>query len=352
MKTVNEIYQDMKALYLEKTGTTVHDKSDMGVRMYASAVEIGSLYAYNDWVKRQTFPQTAEGEALDNHAELRGIYRDMGAKARGDITFYASNVAATNRTVPAGTVCQTQNGVLFTLLSDAVLLPGNLSVAGECECNETGLIGNALAGTVTYFVTPPVGISRCENLAAFSGGREAENDESLRQRVINSYRLPINGTNDAYYEMIAKAHEGVAAVKVLPKNRGVGTVDLIITAEGGMPSAGLIAAVQADINEKRELCVSSIVSAPTAVTQIIRIGAEPKSGYTMQDITAKITATLTGHFDGYQLGKSILLAEILNLVFNTEGVKNCEISYPLSDVEISASQLPVLQGVIVTEMGD
>ena len=78
MTEITEIYENMKETYREKTGLDINDMSDMAVRMYAAAVEIASLYTYNDFVKRQAFPQTATGQYLDNHAETRGIKRNMG----------------------------------------------------------------------------------------------------------------------------------------------------------------------------------------------------------------------------------------------------------------------------------
>ena len=51
----------MKAVFEESTGTVLTEGGDMAVRMYAAAAEIYALYVYNDWIRRQCFPQTAEG---------------------------------------------------------------------------------------------------------------------------------------------------------------------------------------------------------------------------------------------------------------------------------------------------
>ena len=67
MNTVEEIYSGMKTVFEEKTGTALADGGDMAVRLYAAATEIYALYVYNDWLKRQSFPQTAEGDYLDSH---------------------------------------------------------------------------------------------------------------------------------------------------------------------------------------------------------------------------------------------------------------------------------------------
>lgn len=75
MKTAEEIYRSMLAVYEEKTGFAMHDASDLAVRLYAAAAELESLYAYSDWALTQSFPQTASGEYLDYHGTLRGLSR-------------------------------------------------------------------------------------------------------------------------------------------------------------------------------------------------------------------------------------------------------------------------------------
>ena len=50
--------------------------------MYALAAQIYSLYIQADWVARQAFPQTAEGEYLDCHAQLRSLERKGAVSCR------------------------------------------------------------------------------------------------------------------------------------------------------------------------------------------------------------------------------------------------------------------------------
>ena len=73
--TVEEIYQQMAAAFEEETGVTLRGDGDMAVRLYAVAAQIYGLYVQAEWVDRQCFPQTAVGEFLDKHAQLRGLTR-------------------------------------------------------------------------------------------------------------------------------------------------------------------------------------------------------------------------------------------------------------------------------------
>ena len=54
----------------------------------------------------------------------------------------------------------------------------------------------------------------------FGGGASAESDESLRERIAESYYNPSNGDNEEYYRRIALGVDGVYSVgiKPLPKS--------------------------------------------------------------------------------------------------------------------------------------
>ena len=59
MKTVEEIYQELLSDFEERIGMDVSGSCDLAVRLYAVAAQVQALYAQTEWVKRQSFPQTA-----------------------------------------------------------------------------------------------------------------------------------------------------------------------------------------------------------------------------------------------------------------------------------------------------
>ena len=63
-----------------------------------------------------------------------------------------------------------------------------------------GSAGNAAAGTIRAMAVAPVGVSRCTNPAAFTGGLEEETDEALRVRVLETFQRMPNGANAAFYQ--------------------------------------------------------------------------------------------------------------------------------------------------------
>ena len=92
--SIEEIYQEMVQDVQRETGLTLAGDGDMAVRLYAVAAQVYGLYVQADWVGRQCFPQTAQGEFLDRHAQLRGVGRLR--RPRG---FFASSGTALRRRI-------------------------------------------------------------------------------------------------------------------------------------------------------------------------------------------------------------------------------------------------------------
>lgn len=350
MKTVEEIYREMVDRFALETGLEPDGTGELAVRMYALAAQVYGLYAENEWTRRQCFPQTATGEELEKHGALRGVSRQAASRAQGTLRFSVKEAATEDLTVPQGTVCMTAGLVSFETTREEVLPAGSLWVDVPAQAVEAGGGGNVSAGTVRTMTVAPVGIAACGNPEAFTGGREAEGDEALRQRILATYQRLPNGTNRAYYEQEALAVEGVAAVKVLPKNRGMGTVDVVIAAPGGLPDAALLERVRADLAAKREIAVDLQVLAPETVEVNLILSVKPKEGLLPGPVIQRVEQAMEAWFDGSMLGKDLLLVQISQKLYQIEGVENYQILGPANDVTVEDHQLPVLGLLSVEEL--
>ena len=341
-KTAEEIYEEMKARFEKDSGCALTEGGDMQVRLYAAAAQLQSLYIYNDWVRAQCFPQTARGEYLDYHAQMRGLSRNQAEKATGSLRFSIDEELVYDVPIPAGTVCRTVTGLGFVTNEDGSIPAGELSCDVACEAEEAGAAGNVPEGTIVYMVNAPVGVSACENRAAFSGGADEESDEELRARVLASFKTLPNGANAAYYEKEALSVNGVAAVTVLPKNRGLGTVDIVISAEDGLPSQALLTAVRDRLEDTREICCDIRVSAPETVEIDISAAVTPAPGVDSAELSARVSAALSDYFGGGLLGKDVLLVKLGSIIYSVDGVENYVITSPSADVYVDRTELPVL----------
>ena len=326
------------------------DTGEMAVRMYSLAAQIYGLYEELAWTCRQCFPQTATGEELEKHGFLRGIARNPARQASGTLRFSVQEAVEEDLEIAQGTVCMTAGLVAFETTQAGVLPAGELSVDLPAQAVEPGPGGNVSAGTVRTMAVAPVGVAACTNPLPFTGGREEEGDEELRARILATYQQLPNGTNGAYYAQEALAVEGVTAVRVLPKNRGMGTVDVIIAGVEGLPGEELLRQVQERLEQKREIAVDVAVLAPEPVAVRLILSVKPKPGLLPGPVIARVQEAMETWFDGSMLGRDLLLAQIGQRIYQVEGVDNYRIEGPANDVVVAENQLPVLESVSVEEL--
>lgn len=350
MKEWTEIYEQMRGTFAQRAGFVPSEGCDSAVRLYALAAELQSLLMQADWVLDQSFPQTAQGMYLDYHAETRGITRGAAEKAAGVIRFAAADKVTAACPIEKGTVCMTAEGVRFETTEDAAIAVGSQWADVPAQAAEAGAGGNVIAGTVTLLSAMPVGVVQCTNPAAFSGGCDAESDEALRGRVLASYQRLPNGANAAYYEQEAMRYPGVAAAKAVGRARGIGTVNVVIATHAGVPDAALLAAVETDLQKKREIAVDVKVLAPAVETVEVTAALKAAPGYTFAEAKAGAQSALEALFTGELLGKSVTTARLLTLLCGVEGVENVHLTAPAADVAVGSTELPMLGTVTISEL--
>ena len=350
MKEWTEIYEQMRGTFAQRAGFVPSEGCDSAVRLYALAAELQSLLMQADWVLDQSFPQTAQGMYLDYHAETRGITRGAAEKAAGVIRFAAADKVTAACPIEKGTVCMTAEGVRFETTEDATIAVGSQWVDVPAQAVEAGAGGNVIAGTVTLLSAMPVGVVQCTNPAAFSGGCDAESDEALRGRVLASYQRLPNGANAAYYEQEAMRYPGVAAAKAVGRARGIGTVNVVIATHAGVPDAALLAAVETDLQKKREIAVDVKVLAPAVETVAVTAALKAAPGYTFAEAKAGAQSALEALFTGGLLGRSVTTARLLTLLCGVEGVENVHLTAPAADVAVGSTELPMLGTVTISEL--
>lgn len=350
MKTIEEIYQEMLARFARETGAEASGSGDLAVRLYAVAAQIQSLYLQAEWTARQCFPQTADGTYLDYHAQMRGLERRSAVAAEGTLRFSVDTAGESDLAIPAGTVCLTAGLVRFETTQAAMLTAGQTYVDVPAQAVEPGAAGNVSAGTVLTMSVAPMGIARCSNPMPFAGGTDDEDDESLRARVLGSYKRLPNGANAAYYKQEALSFDQVAAVQVLACSRGTGTVDLVVATEQGIPSQALLNELTAYFQSRREIAVSVQVLAPQALTVPVTVGVQAAEGYDAAQVRANVKAALETWFDGRLLGQKVLRAKLGQIIYGVAGVANYTITAPAADVAVQPSQLPQLGTLAVNAL--
>lgn len=350
MLTVTEIYQEMKEAFATETGVTINDGGEMAIRFYTLASQIYGLYVQNAWTLNQCFPQSASGEYLDQHATLRGLERNEAQKAQGELRFYLDEASASDVDIPVGTIAMTAGLVSFVTTEAGVISAGDTYGDVATEALLEGSSGNVPAGMIRTMSVAPVGVSYCDNVYAFVGGSEDEDDESLRERVLETYQRMPNGANSAYYEREAMEFDDVVAVNVIGRARGLCTVDVVISDATGEPDEALLTEVETYLQEQREIAVDVQVLAPTLIAMSPSVNIEVSSAYDFDEVAALVQSALLGYFDGSILGESILRVKLGQLVYDVDGVENYEIVSPSADVIMAQGELAKVNTVTVGAM--
>lgn len=349
MKTIEEIYQEMLACFGEQTGLEPREGCDLSARLYALAAQVYSLYVQADWVVRQAFPQTAEREYLDRHAQLRGLERKPAVAAEGSVRFTAGDASDTPREIPQGTVCMTAGLVRFETTEPAAIAAGALTADVPVRALEAGSSGNVSAGTIVSMAVAPFGVSSCTNPLPCAGGADGESDEGLRLRVLETFKRLPNGANSAFYQQGALSFDQVAAAAVIPRPRGVGSVDVVPATLAGLPSQELLEELEEYFDQRREIAVDLQVRAPETVTVNIAVTVEPEEGRNKAEVLDRVEESIRGWFTGKLLGQRVLRAKLGEIVYHSEGVANYSITSPAADVDIEEDQLPLLGTLSVEE---
>lgn len=107
-----------------------------------------------------------------------------------------------NRTIPAGTLAQTAQGQLSTSVTFFTTLPATI-LDGETSsedipvvCQQPGLIGNVQKNSIQTALSLPFSAS-ATNPLPFTNGKDADNDEAIRQRIKDYEQLKAKGTSDS-----------------------------------------------------------------------------------------------------------------------------------------------------------
>lgn len=317
-------------------------RSDAQVLARTLAGTAYGLYGYLDWIAEQILPDRADEETLERIAQLRLTQpRNPAQPASGTASF----TAVAGAVVDAETVLQADDGRTYRITANVTAAAGLNTV--QLEAVDAGTLGNADAGMVLTLVQPVAGVTNSFTVLApgLTGGIAQESIESLRARVIRSYRVIPHGGSAADYETWALEVPGVTRAWCRGNYVGPGTVGLFVMRDGDdvpVPNPAQLAEVKAYIEPLRPVTAELYVLAPVEVPVAYSIHPVPDT----TAIRAAIQAQLIDLHDREAgLGETLLLTHIAQAISGAAGETDHDLISPVADVPAGINQLLTFGGI-------
>ncbi len=190
-------------------------------------------------VVRLIFPIWAYGEWLDYHASVRGVARRPATASSGNLVLTVNP----GTDIPAGAEFSTASidgQPVITFRSTEARHANSDTVTVPVECTQAGPVGNVIARSIVFKVSKLDGVESVENPECFMGGTEVENDDSLRERILEIDRArSISYVGSvADYKRWSKEVAGVGEATVIPAQDDSGLVTVVLTDSNGDPANG------------------------------------------------------------------------------------------------------------------
>ncbi|WP_087695305.1 baseplate J/gp47 family protein [Pseudomonas sp. PE-S1G-1] len=300
------------------------------------------LYGYLDWIAEQILPDTADESTLERIAALRLNQARKGAvAASGTVSF----TAAAGAVLDVDTVLQASDGRSFKVTAAGTTHAG-LNTA-TVQAIDAGTLGNADAGLSLIAVQPLQGIGSTFTVLApgLTGGVARETLESLRARVIRSYRVIPQGGSAQDYETWSLEVPGITRAWCRGNYLGPGTVGVFVMRDDDpqpIPNAAQLAQVQAHIEPLRPVTADVYVLAPVMKPVAYQLRLTPDTSAVRAAVEAQLRDL---HNREAGLGDSLLLTHIAEAISTATGETDHKLTSPLADVTAATNQLLVFGGI-------
>lgn len=331
------ILRDIKALNDE---ADIGIDSDHYIRSAAIAAAIEGLYQKLAWIYRQIFPDTADEEELVHAAGIRGVPRKDPVAATGNVGLKGAQGV---ELLLGSTLTHRTTGEQFDSLVSATLgTDGTATV--QVRAQTVGASLNGLTGDLVL-TSPPLGMdANASFIEATTGGEDLEKPESLLARLLDIIQSPPAGGTVYDFKRWAKEVDGVADALVLPGRRGGGTVDLVITASTGNPSAEVIALCKEHVLSLCSVIADVWVYAPTIRSVDSAALVEVADGYTLAEVQVAAQAGYKALLGAMKPRETLKRSQIEAMINNLAGVIDRSVTEPSGNVK--ASDDPLLIGWI------
>ncbi|PYC04030.1 baseplate J protein [Pseudomonas koreensis] len=301
-----------------------------------------ALYGYLDWIAEQILPDKADESTLERIAALRlNQPRKAAQVATGSVSFSASAGAV----LDVDTLLQTDDGRTYKVTAARIVASGANSTT--IAALDAGSAGNADAGLTLNPVQPIAGVignSFIVQPPGLTGGVGTESHESLRARVIRSYRLIPHGGSAQDYETWALECPGITRAWCRGNFLGPGTVGVFVMRDDDpqpIPNEEQLAEVEAYIEPLRPVTADVRVMAPVQVLVKYKLRVTPNTSAVRAAVETQLRDL---HNREAGLGDTLLLSHITEAISSATGESDHSLISPSANVSAQSNQLLTFGG--------
>lgn len=292
------------------------------------------MHGHLEYISRQIFATTADGENLDRIGNQYGIERIAATYAEGSVTFTGDD----GTEIPTDTELTSSDGVLFRTTEAGTV--GEVSsglVEVPVVASSAGENGNVEVGAMLTLSSPIAGVeSEAEVTEEITGGGDQEEDEDYRERILERLQEPPLGGALQDYVAWAKEIPGVTRAWAYEMYYGEGTVATFFLRDDDedsiFPSEEEIEDVSAHIEENRPVAVHSYVFSPTGIDIDFEIELDPDTDEVKEAVELELQDLIDREAEP---GGTILLSHIREAISLAAGENDHTLVQPTADFEVS-----------------
>lgn len=313
-------------------------------------------------VEAQLFPESASGTYLDKCASLYGVPPRKGAL--GSSTYVRVRCSQSGVVFPndGSVTFINTNNIVFNI-KESVTVDASLYAYIPVESVLTGEITNVDANTILRCNNAPAGFIECTNEYVAIGGRDNEDDEVFRLRIINNMNSLSISTIEYITQVLQNINSNILKVLYTGYSASEGVVLYVVTQNGALFSDAELQELERQLLPYMSLQNYIKNGAPNVTIKNITwstISVDFKAE--LRDTsTSAINATMTNiqvlmskylDFRFWQPEQKVIWSDLLQIAKsdpNVISLPNTSFT-PNSDISVISSQLPRIQGFTMRDL--
>ena len=334
-----------------------------------TAIEIAELkeYVLVEVLKSLSPVTCEESYLLDYHADGRGLVRRESVNATG----YVTVTAKAGIVIPLGygfsTEADDEGNTIDFVTTEEVTVDSLGNAKIPIEAAEGGSASNVGVNAIVLHTGDETGelldeIISVTNEEAVTGGLDEEDDDTLRERIVEydrSHDISYVG-NVADYKRWALSVPGVGAVTVIPAKDDSGIIKIILMDQNGVPASKQIQdavydyIMRPDSESDRLAPPNAVLEITAPETVVVNISAvvylrEAEIGDVQNDLKAALQSYLLNVSSNDSAVRISAINSILGAVSGIYDYDSVQINGVSKNVDLESGQMPVLGTVTITE---